>query len=85
MQNDGSEELELFHSNILQIASLQKQLKLAKGMSSDGYAQANGAFALLKECRSLFEIIMDPQLHEQIQALMEKIDEFYPQPVIERY
>ena len=85
MRNDGSEELELFHSNILQIASLQKQLKLAKGMSSDGYAQANDAFALLKECRSLLEIIVDPQLHEQIQALMEKIDEFYPQPVIERY
>ena len=78
--NDGSETQELFHSNVFEIASLRAKLKIAKAQNqSDGYTQANEAFALLREARDLLEIVFDTQLHEQIQSLVKRIDEFYPQ------
>jgi hypothetical protein len=78
--NDGSELQELLHSNIFDIASLQAKLKIAKAQNqSDGYTQANEAFALLREARDLLEVVFDTQLHEQIQSLVKRIDEFYPQ------
>ena len=78
--NDGSEELALAESNVFEITSLRAKLKIAKAQNqSDGYTQANEAFALLREARDLLGIVFDTQLHEQIQTLIKKIDAFYPQ------
>ena len=87
MQNDGSETAELFHSNIFEIASLRAELKLAKAMSVDSGNQLSQSFVLLAECRAMLEIAMVkvPQLHNSIQELIVRVDEFYPQPVSERY
>ena len=78
MRNDGTEQTELFESNIFEITSLRGQLKRSQTQNEDAYRQTGDAFVLLKECRDLFEIVMDTQPHEQIQALIKKIDEFMP-------
>ena len=87
MQNDGSETAELHELNAFDIQSLRNELKLAKAMSVDSGNQLSQSFVLLSECRALLEIAMvkDPQLHNSIQELIVRVDEFYPQPVIERY
>ena len=87
MQNDGSEIAELHESNVFEIQSLRTKLNLAKGQSIDLGNQLRDSFTLLKETRALLEITMvkDPQLHNSIQELIVRVDEFYPQPVIERY
>ena len=74
--NDESETQELFHSNIFEIVSLQKKLKLAESQSSDGYRQLGDSLRLLGECRDLFELVMGRQPHNRIQAMMKKIDAF---------
>ena len=75
-RNDGSEELALAESNVLEIQQLIAQLKLAKAQSTDAYNQLGESLRLLGECRDLFEVVMDTQLHEQIQALIKKIGAF---------
>lgn len=79
MRNDGTEAVELFHSNIFEIASLRGQLKRSQIQSNDAYRQTGDAFVLLKECRDLFEIVMDTQLQQDILELVLRIDEFLPQ------
>lgn len=82
--NDGSEVAELSELNVLKIRKgtlevrrLRAQLKIAKAQNqSDSYQQLSESLVLLGECRDLFEEVMDTQLHEQIQALMKKIDTF---------
>ena len=76
--NDGTEAAELFNSNIFELSQLQGQLKRSQIQSKDAYRQTGDAFALLNECRELFEIVMDHQLHNDIQDLICKIDEFLP-------
>jgi len=76
MQNDGSEQVELHQSNVFEIGQLQREIRMAKAQAGDGYRQLNGAMSLLKECRNLLELVMDTQLHEQIQVLIKKIDAF---------
>ena len=78
MRNDGTETAELFHSNIFEISSLRGQLKRSQTQSKDAYRQTGDAFVLLKECRDLFEIVMDTQLQRDILDLICKIDEFMP-------
>ena len=75
--NDGSEVAELFHSNIFEIASLQKKLNLAKSQSADGYRQLGESLRLLGECRSLFVITaLESPLRKDILDLIARIDAF---------
>ena len=74
--NDGTEAAGLFESNIFEIASLRGQLKRSKIQSKDAYRQTGEAFLILKECRNLFEVVMDHQLQHDILELVCKIDEF---------
>ena len=76
MRNDGSEVAHLHESNVFEIQSLQKKLKLAESQSGDGYRQLGDSLRLLGECRDLFELIMDHQLQKDILELICKIDEF---------
>ncbi len=76
MRNDGTEVAELHESNVFEIQSLRAQLNIAKGGAIDAYNQTRESLRLLGECRDLFEVVMDTQLHEQIQALIKKIDTF---------
>ena len=76
--NDGSEIAELHESNVFEIQSLRKELKLAKVQSTDAYRQLGDSLRLLGECRDLFELVMDHQLQKDILDLICKIDEFYP-------
>ena len=74
--NDGTEAAELHESNVFEISKLQRQLRLAQRGATDAYNQTRESLRLLGECRDLFEVVMDTQLHEQIQALVKKIDAF---------
>ncbi|MCK5506059.1 MAG: hypothetical protein KAJ10_12910 [Thermodesulfovibrionia bacterium] len=82
-RNDGSEQAELTELNVLKIRKgtlevrkLRAELNIAKGGATDAYNQTRESLRLLGECRDLFEVVMDTQLHEQIQALIKKIDTF---------
>ena len=81
MRTDGSEVAELHELNAFDIQSLQAKLKIAKAQNqSDGYTQANDAFALLREARDLLEITaLESPLRRDILELNLRIDEFYPQ------
>ena len=74
--NDGTEAAELHESNVFEIHSLRAELNIAKGGATDAYNQTRESLRLLGECRDLFEVVMDTQLHEQIQALIARIDTF---------
>ena len=74
--NDGTEAAELHESNVFEIQHLRAELNIAKGGATDAYNQTRESLRLLGECRDLFEVVMDTQLHEQIQALIKKIDIF---------
>ena len=74
--NDGTEAAELHESNVFEIQHLRAKLNFAKSQSVDGYRQLGESLRLLGECRDLFETVMDTQLHEQIQALIARIDAF---------
>ena len=83
---DGSELEELFQCNISEIAMLNAKINLAQGLSIDLGKQKDQAFGLIVECRDLLAITaLESPLHKDIFELIAKIDEFYPQPVIERY
>ena len=77
--NDGSEAAELLQSNVFELSQLQGKLKRSKLQGEDAYRQFADSLALLRESRDLLEVVFDTQLHEQIQALIKKIDSFYPQ------
>ena len=77
--NDGSELQELFQSNAFDIQRLKTNGKLKDAQNVDLARQLRDSFALLREARDLLGVVFDTQLHEQIQALIKKIDSFYPQ------
>ena len=78
--NDGSELQELHESNAFDISQLQIKLaglwrhaRLLKQHNDD-------SLVLLQECRDLLEVTaLESPLRSQIQALIKKIDSFYPQ------
>ena len=79
MRNDGSELTELFQVNIAEAARAKTSIKLKDAQNVDLARQLRDSFSLLREARDLLEIVFDTQLHEQIQSLVKRIDEFYPQ------
>ena len=74
-----------YQKAILRIIELEDQLanrlaeaNLYKGMSVDLGSQLRDTFALLKEARDLLAVVMDTDIHDDIQELIERIDKFYP-------
>ena len=68
---------ELHELNVLEIQTLRKKLKLAKGQSRDAYRQLGDSLRLLGECRSLLEITaLESPLRKDILDLILRIDTF---------
>ena len=61
-----------------QIEKLLAEVNLYKGMNTDLGNQLRETFALLKKSRDLLEVVMDTQIHNEIQELIAEIDKFYP-------
>ena len=75
--NDGSELAELHALNEFDIQHIKTKLKLARAQRTDAYNQLRQSFALLSECRDLFEITaLESPLRKDILELISKIDTF---------
>ncbi len=58
-------------------ANRQAEANLYKGMSVGLGNQLRDTFALLKEARDLLAVVMDTDIHDDIQELIAEIDKFY--------
>ena len=67
-----------YQQAIKRIIELEDDLALARAQSVDLGNQLRETFALLKKSRDLLEVVMDTQLHDDIQELIAEIDKFYP-------
>ena len=61
-----------------QLANRLAEANLYKGMSVDLGSQLRDTFALLKKARDLLAVVMDTDIHDDIQELIAEIDKFYP-------
>lgn len=67
-----------YQQALARIIELEDRLALAQAQSVDLGNQLRATFRLLGKSRDLLAVVMDTQLHNDIQGLIAEIDAFYP-------